>query len=190
MKYYSTLIGAAILSLSACSQEPGQTPPASQSAASPAASAATPAATASAPAASPPSAASNAAAGSCSLTVEANDTMKYNTGEIAVSKTCKSFDITLKNTGTLPKTAMGHDLVIAKAADTDAIVSDGASAGADNNFLKAGDSRVIAHTPLIGPGEEAVVRIDPAELSAGDYEFFCSFPGHLANMRGKIKLVD
>ena len=115
--------------------------------------------------------------------------MKYNTGEIAISKTCKNFNITLKNTGTLPKTAMGHDLVIAKAADVDAIVSDGASAGAENHFLKAGDTRVLAHTPLIGPGEEASIRIDTAQLS-GDYEFFCSFPGHLSNMRGKIKLVD
>ena len=189
MKYYLTLIGAAILGLSACSQKTDQTPPASQSA-SPAASAATPAATASAPAASSSPATANAAASNCSLTVEANDTMKYNTGEIAISKTCKNFNITLKNTGTLPKTAMGHDLVIAKAADVDAIVSDGASAGPDKHFLKTGDSRVIAHTPLIGPGEEASISIDPAKLSAGDYEFFCTFPGHLANMRGKIKLVD
>ena len=187
MKYYLTLIGAAILGLSACSQETDQTPPASQSA-SPAASAAS-TVTSSAPAASSSPAASNTAAGNCSLTVEANDTMKYNTGEIAISKTCKNFNITLKNTGTLPKTAMGHDLVIAKAADVDAIVSDGASAGAENHFLKAGDTRVLAHTPLIGPGEEASIRIDTAQLS-GDYEFFCSFPGHLSNMRGKIKLVD
>jgi len=63
--------------------------------------------------------------------------MKYNTGEIAISKTCKNFNITLKNTGTLPKTAMGHDLVIAKAADVDAIVSDGASAGPEKHFLKS-----------------------------------------------------
>ena len=188
MKYYLTLIGAAILGLSACSQESGQTPPASQSA-SPAASAAS-TVTSSAPAASSSPATANAAASNCSLTVEANDTMKYNTGEIAISKTCKNFNITLKNTGTLPKTAMGHDLVIAKAADVDAIVSDGASAGPDKHFLKTGDSRVIAHTPLIGPGEEASISIDPAKLSAGDYEFFCTFPGHLANMRGKIKLVD
>ena len=190
MKYFFPLMATAMLGLSACSQESAQTaPPASQASAA--------ATTASAPAAAPASAGASAAnasapaaADKCAFTVEANDSMKYNTTEIAISKACANFTITLKNTGTLPKTAMGHDVVIAKAADVNAIAGDGAAAGVDNNFLKPNDSRVLAHTSLIGGGEEASLSIDPAKLTDGDYEFFCSFPGHLATMRGKIKLVD
>ncbi|QMT36545.1 azurin [Neisseria wadsworthii] len=182
MKYHLTLIAAALIGLSACSQEPAapaETP--------------TPAPTASETQTAPASTAASAPAASaaCSATVEANDTMKYNTAEITISKACPSFTVKLKNTGTLPKASMGHDIVIARTSDAEAVISEGASAGAEQNFLKPGDTRVIANTPLVGGGEEASLNLDPAKLAAGEsYDFFCSFPGHLASMRGKIKLVD
>lgn len=176
MKIYLALISAAALTLSACSQEP----------AAPAASAPT----ASSPAASAVSDAAPADT-ACQTVVEAGDDMKYNKTEINISKSCKEYTITLKHMGTMPKAAMGHDLVIAKSEDVDGVAKDGAAAGAENDFIKAGDERIIAHTKLIGSSEEATVKVDTSKFSAGNkYEFFCTFPGHLAMMRGTVNLVD
>ncbi|AIL32167.1 azurin [Basilea psittacipulmonis] len=127
----------------------------------------------------------------CSVTVEANDAMQFNTKEINVSKTCKDFTVTLKHVGSLPKAAMGHDLVITSAADMSGVDADGIAAGLDNDYVKPGDERVVAHTKLIGGGETDSVTFPVSKLQAGtDYVFFCSFPGHSAMMKGVVKLVD
>jgi azurin len=64
-------------------------------------------------------------------------------------------------------------------------------AGLDNNYIKPGDDRVIAHTKVVGGGESDSVTFDVAKLKAGqDYMFFCSYPGHAALMKGTLKLVD
>lgn len=175
MKAYLALISAAVIGLAACSQEP----------AAPAAEA-TPAAEA--PASEAP-AAEAPAAGNCAATVESNDNMQFNTKDIQVSKACKEFTITLKHTGTQPKASMGHNLVIAKAEDMDGVFKDGVGA-ADTDYVKPDDARVVAHTKLIGGGEESSLTLDPAKLADGDYKFACTFPGHGALMNGKITLVD
>lgn len=200
MKAYLALISAAALSLAACSQEPAQpaetTAPAASAEApaagetAPAASEAAPAASETAPAASEaaPAAAADAA---CSTVVEGDDAMKFNVSDINISKACTQFTITLKHVGKMPKAAMGHNIVITKAEDTDAVDKDGAAAGVDGDYVKAGDDRIIAHTKLIGGGEEASVTVDTSKFAAGNkYEFFCSFPGHIAMMRGNVNLVD
>jgi azurin len=49
------------------------------------------------------------------------------------------------------------------------------------------DARIIAHTKLIGGGETTTVSFPTAKLKkGGDYTFFCSFPGHWAQMKGKL----
>lgn len=185
MKYYLSLIAAAAIGLSACSgQESAPAAPAE----APAASA--PATTEAAPAASEAAPAADAQTSACEVVVEGNDQMKYNTDHIDISKQCKEFTITLKHVGTMPKAAMGHNVVISKTADIAAIVADGAGAGADGDFVKAGDTRIVAHTSLIGGGEETKVTFDPAKLADGEYSFFCSFPGHEGLMHGTVKLVD
>lgn len=184
MKAYLALISAAVIGLAACSQEPAapaaEAPAASEAPAAeaPAASEAAPADTAAAP-----------AAGNCAATVESNDNMQFNTKDIQVSKACKEFTITLKHTGTQPKASMGHNLVIAKAEDMDGVFKDGVGA-ADTDYVKPDDARVIAHTKLIGGGEESSLTLDPAKLADGDYKFACTFPGHGALMNGKVTLVD
>ena len=194
MKAYLALISAAALSLAACSQEPAQHPaeasaPAEAPAASEAAPEAAPASEA-APAASEaaPAAVADAA---CSTVVESDDAMKFNVSEINISKACPQFTITLKHVGKMPKAAMGHNIVITKAEDVDAVDNEGAAEGVDKDFVKADDARIIAHTKLIGGGEETSVTVDTSKFAAGNkYEFFCSFPGHIAMMRGNINLVD
>lgn len=189
MKAYLALISAAVIGLAACSQEAAK--PAEAPAASEAAPAETTAPADAAPAseAAPADAAAAPAAGNCATTVEANDAMQFNTKEIQVSKACKEFTITLKHTGTQPKTSMGHNIVIGKAEDMDGIFKDGVGA-ADTDYVKPGDARVVAHTKLIGGGEESSLTLDPAKLADGEYKFACTFPGHGALMNGKVTLVD
>ena len=194
MKAYLALISAAVIGLSACSQEASKPAEASAPTAS-AASEAAPAPAESTPPADAPAseAASTAAApaaGNCATTVESNDNMQFNTKDIQVSKACKEFTVTLKHTGTQPKESMGHNIVIAKAEDMDGVLKDGAAAGADADYVKAGDARIVGHTKLIGGGEEASVTVDPAKLADGSYKFYCSFPGHGALMNGTVTLVD
>ena len=196
MKAYLALISAAVIGLSACSQEASKPAEASAPTASAASEAApapaesTPPADAPASKAAPADSAAAPAAGNCATTVESNDNMQFNTKEIQVSKACKEFTITLKHTGTQPKSGMGHNIVISKAEDMDGVLKDGAAAGADADYVKAGDARVVGHTKLIGGGEEASVTVDPAKLADGSYKFYCSFPGHGALMNGTVTLVN
>ena len=190
MKMYLALISAAALALSACSQEPAKpaepTPPATASApvetatSAPAPASAPSAATASAP----------TATAECEATIEANDQMKYNVAELDVKRSCVTFTVHLKHVGTMPKAAMGHNIVIAKTADAQAIATEGASAGAEHDYLKTDDPRIIAHSKLIGGGEETTMTFETAKLGNDQNEFFCSFPGHYALMKGNVKLVD
>ncbi len=130
-------------------------------------------------------------AADCSVTVDSTDQMTYDTKDIKISKSCKTFTVNLTHSGALPKNVMGHNLVISKTADSAAVASDGMGAGIDANYLKAGDDRVIAHTKVIGAGEKDAVTFDVSKLKAGeDYAFFCSFPGHISMMKGAVTLVD
>ena len=199
MKMYLSLIAAAALSLSACDSKPAapaaSSTPAAASEAATAASEAAPAASEAAPAAPASEAApaektaeaAPAASGDCKATIDSDDAMKYDPKEITVPSSCKQFSITLKHNGKMPAAAMGHNVVIAKTADKDGVLADGAAAKIENNFVKPNDERVVAHTKLIGGGQEDTVTFDVAKLAAGEaYEYFCSFPGHYAMMNGKL----
>jgi azurin len=125
----------------------------------------------------------------CATEVQGNDAMQFNVGSIAVPASCAALKITLRHVGKLPVTVMGHDLVVAKAADMQAITTDGIAAGAAAGYLKAGDARVIAHTGLVGGGQSDTVSVPVARLkSGGPYAFFCSFPGHSVMMKGTISV--
>lgn len=192
----SLLAAACLIGLAACNQ-----PPATDTAATPAATPATetppvettapateaPAATA--PAATTPAAGDKPAAvvTDCKTEIEGSDAMQYNVGSITVPASCTSFTITLKHTGTMPAAAMGHNVVISKAADMQAVAADGMGAGAAAMYVKPGDTRVIAHSDVVGGGQSTSVSFDVARIKdGGPYEFFCSFPGHSAIMKGTI----
>lgn len=131
------------------------------------------------------------AAPACSVDIEGNDAMQFNKASIEVSKTCKQFTVNFKHAGKLPKAAMGHNWVLAKTADVQAVAADGIPAGVDKAYIKPGDTRVIAHTKVLGPGETDSVSFAVGKLSATEaYTFFCSFPGHSGIMKGTLKLVN
>ena len=129
-----------------------------------------------------------AMAATCSADIEGNDAMKFNVANIDVSRSCKDFTINLKHTGKLPKAAMGHNVVIAATSDIKGVDADGIKAGAAKDYIKPGDTRVIAHSPLVGGGESTKVTFAVSKLGAGPYSFFCSFPGHSTLMKGTITL--
>ncbi len=126
----------------------------------------------------------------CTAEIESNDAMQFNLKTMSVPASCKQYTVKLKHVGKMPKTAMGHNWVLAKTADMQAVANDGIAAGAGKDYLKAGDARVIAHTKLIGGGESDSVTFPVSKLKAGeDYTFFCSFPGHAGLMKGALTLA-
>ncbi|TAL89722.1 MAG: azurin [Rhodanobacter sp.] len=190
---------ACVLALSACSDNsssstaPGATPSTTASAPmeAPAPAASTPAASPAAPPAATPATNEKptAVVTDCATEIEGSDAMQYNVSSIVVPASCKDFKITLKHTGTMPVSAMGHDVVITEASDMKAVEADGATAGATDGYVKPDDSRVIAHTKLIGGGETTSVSFPVSKIQGdGPYEFFCSFPGHAALMHGSISV--
>lgn len=152
-------------------------------------SAAAPAMAATASAATAPNGKPPAVVTNCSTEIEATDAMQYSVGSIVVPASCTNFKITLKHTGNLPVASMGHDLVITKESDMQAVDQESAAAGLKNDYIKADDSRIIAHTKLIGGGETTSVSFPVSKIkSGGPYVFFCSFPGHSALMHGPISV--
>lgn len=123
----------------------------------------------------------------CRVDVTGNDQMQYNVKEITVPKSCAEFTLNLENIGKLPRAAMGHNVVISTTADKTGVSTDGIGAGLDNQYVKPEDSRVIAMTDIVGGGEKTSVTFKTDNLTAGeDYSFYCTFPGHVAIMSGKV----
>ena len=128
-------------------------------------------------------------AAECKVTVDSTDQMSFDTKDITIDKSCKTFTVDLKHSGSLPKNVMGHNWVLSKEADMLPIATAGLAAGIDKNYLPEGDARVIAHTKIIGAGETDSVTFDVSKLAAGEkYGFFCSFPGHISMMKGTVTL--
>jgi len=128
-------------------------------------------------------------AAECKITIDSTDQMSFSTKAIEIDKSCKTFTVELTQSGNLAKNVMGHNWVLSKEADMQPIATDGLGAGIDDNYLKKGDTRVIAHTKIIGANEKDSVTFDVSKLDAAEkYGFFCSFPGHISMMKGTVTL--
>ena len=122
----------------------------------------------------------------CSLAIEANDQIRFNTKELHVKKSCKEVTLTLKHVGQLAANVMGHNWVLTATSDYAAIAQAGQAAGAPN-YLPTGDARILVSTNTIGGGQQVSIKFDASKLTmGGDYTFFCSFPGHFVLMNGKL----
>ena len=127
----------------------------------------------------------------CAVTIEGTDQMTFNLSQIDVKKSCEAFTVTLKHVGQLPAVAMGHNWVLSKSEEYQAVAQEGMALGLDKNYVNDEDERVLAHTAVIGGGEETSVTFDVSKLEEGQaYTYFCSFPGHYALMNGSLNLVD
>jgi azurin len=124
----------------------------------------------------------------CKVDITGTDAMQYDKKEISIAADCTSVEVTLKHSGKLPAQAMGHNWVLAKTADMQGVVNDGLGASFAANHIKAGDTRVIAHTKIVGGGQSDTVTFATSALKKGEpYSFFCTFPGHAALMKGAFK---
>ena len=173
------------LGLSACGGEQASAPSNTTSTPAPAVSSPS---TASEAASSAPATASAPAAATaeCSTDLSANDAMQYSSKEIAIPASCQQFTINFKHAGSMPKAAMGHNVVIAKTSDLNAVIKDGLKAGPAADYVKVGDERVLAKTKLLGGGESASLTLDVAAIKAAPQSFVCTVPGHTGSMRGNI----
>ena len=59
----------------------------------------------------------------------------------AASASCDTVKVTLNHMGNLNAQVMGHNQVLAKTADVQAVAADGMSAGAASEYVKSGDGR-------------------------------------------------
>ncbi|MGY8872860.1 MAG: azurin [Pseudomonadales bacterium] len=130
-------------------------------------------------------------ANECTLNISANDAMQFDTKELSVPSSCKEITLTLTHAGQLPITAMGHNWVLTKASNMQAVANEGMGAGAELSYVKEGDKRVIAHTEVIGGGSSTSITFSTEGMSPSDaYKFFCSFPGHWVIMQGDFIIKD
>ena len=88
--------------------------------------------------------------------------------------------IKLRTVSNLPPTAMSHNFVLLTLeADTDEF-ADRSLQASENNYIEPELADwVIAHTEMIGNGEEVTITFTVPE-EPGEYDFICSFPGHYA----------
>lgn len=132
-------------------------------------------------------AASPALAETCKVEIEGDDAMKFNLAEIPVKAECTEVSLTLKHSGKLAVTTMGHNWVLTKSSDFRSVAIAGGKASAEDSYVPKGDARVIAFTKLVGGGESTTITFPTSGLEkGGDYTFFCSFPGHWSIMKGKL----
>ncbi len=123
----------------------------------------------------------------CAVSIDSTDQMTYSSKQIRVAADCSEVELTLRHTGKLAATAMGHNWVLTRTADYQPVAMLGMRGTLADSYLPKADKRVLAHTRVIGGGESTKVKFSTKLLQkGGDYTFFCSFPGHFAMMKGKL----
>jgi azurin len=142
--------------------------------------------TAAAPASAPAAAAAPAAPAVAVIELTANDSMKFSQTSFEV-KAGQEVKLTLTNMGTMPKQAMGHNVVILKKGVDPKEFATAAMTAAATDYVPADKAdQVIAHTKLLGPKQSDEITFK-APTEPGEYVFICSFPAHyLTGMHGVI----
>ena len=115
--------------------------------------------------------------------------MQYDKKEFKATEG-QTIKLTFKNVGKLPKAAMGHNVVVlVKDTDVMAFAGKAMAGGPTNDYLpqdKESKDKILANTKLLGPGEsESITFTAPAP---GEYDYICTFPGHVAVMKGKMTI--
>jgi azurin len=126
----------------------------------------------------------SAAAAPREIEITANDQMKFGVTAIE-AKAGEQLKVVLKNIGTLPKEAMGHNWVLLKPGTDLNAFAMAAMTAKDTDYVPAAHKdKVVASTKVIGPKQTAEATFTvPA---AGEYPFICSFPGHYMLMKGTL----
>ena len=129
-------------------------------------------------------------ASNCEIKIEGSDMMKYDVAEITLDTSCDQTKISLKHAGKLPINVMGHNVVIVEEKNLSKITQQiNFSLGVEKGYLPESED-IIFISAMVGGGETTEMEIDMSKFDkTKSYVFFCSFPGHWALMRGKIKII-
>jgi azurin len=120
------------------------------------------------------------------LYIEGTDQMQYSTNELRAK--VGEITLTLKHVGQMEKALMGHNVVILKPGTDISDFGAKAAEAKDNDYIPASEeTSIIAYTKLLGGGGSDTITFSITE--PGTYDYICSFPGHVALMRGKL-IVD
>ena len=126
----------------------------------------------------------SAAAAPREIEITANDQMKFNVTAIE-AKAGEQLKIVLKNIGTLPKEAMGHNWVLLKPGTDLNAFAMAAMTAKDSEYVPAAHKdKVVAFIKVLGPKQTADTTF--TLTAPGEYPFVCSFPGHYMLMKGTI----
>ena len=120
------------------------------------------------------------------ILLTSNDASKYSL-EILKVEGGKKVKITFKHTGKMDKKVMGHNFVLLKKGVSMSSFGKEAAKAVSNEYIPENTQDVIAHTKLIGGGEETTIEFDAP--AAGTYRFICTFPGHYVSMKGKFIVI-
>ena len=120
------------------------------------------------------------------VTIGVDDTMKYSVTEIT-AKPGETLRIVVQSTSTLPRLAMGHNVVVlARGTNAAAFLKAGANSRETDFMPPDQKAKVLAATPMAGPAETVEVTFN-APSEPGTYEFICTFPGHYRlGMKGTL----
>jgi len=121
-----------------------------------------------------------------SFTIEGTNALRFSQAHLTV-KPGEKITIKLVNKSVLPASAMAHNWILLKSGADAAAFDRAAMTTPDNGYFprtKAGE--VIAHTSLVAGGHADSVTFTAPD-KPGDYEYICTFPGHLAaGMKGTM----
>ncbi len=119
------------------------------------------------------------------IEITGNDSMKFNLSSIELS-VGEEVTLRLTNIGSMPKQAMGHNVVVLKAGSNVSEFSMAAATAAQTDYIPDSlKEQVVAHTKMLGPKESDSITLKFSE--AGEYPFLCSFPAHFqVGMKGMI----
>jgi len=118
------------------------------------------------------------------IEITANDQMKFNLARVEV-KVGETIKVVLKNVGTLPKEAMGHNWVLLKpGTDLNAFAQASMTAKDAEYIAPAFKDKVVAFVKVLGPKQTGEVTFTAP--AAGEYTYVCSFPGHYMLMKGTL----
>lgn len=120
------------------------------------------------------------------IEITVDDTMQFSVDRIEVNAG-EEVTVVLRHTGQMAKETMGHNFVLLEqGSDVNAFATASVQARDTDYIPEDLSDQVIAHTDLIGGGEESEITFTAPD-EPGEYTYICSFPGHaLAGMTGVL----
>jgi len=123
----------------------------------------------------------------CQVIMRVDDALRFKPASIEVPATCAEFKVVLRHVGRLPKVASQRNWVLVKARDADAVAHTGGAAGPEHDYVKPGDSRVLAKSLVIGRDEMTEIDVPVDSLVPGEtYTYLSTIPGFSPALRGSL----